>query len=161
MLQNVASGFTQVGSWRKQQFHVPLPKDASAHVNDSNMTLTYIDYEIRPASQPEIFFTTTCFTLFYMVLHCFALFTFFAVSLILFLEKKIPQKRPTFLDAKEVIATLARSLRQTGRLVSRPFLVLVPQVPTAEGWRKMWLVWLVSNWTPHFVPYEVLQSRNE
>eukprot|EP00434_Breviolum_minutum_P005096 symbB.v1.2.004493.t2/scaffold250.1/size251770/4 len=27
----------------------------------------------------------------------------------------------------EVIATLARSLRQTGRLVSRPFLVLVPQ----------------------------------
>lgn len=95
MLQNVASGFTQVGSWRKQQFHVPLPKDASAHVNDSNMTLTYIDYEIRPASQPEIFFTTTCFTLFYMVLHCFALFTFFAVSLILFLEKN-PSEETNF-----------------------------------------------------------------
>ena len=69
MLQNVASGFTQVGSWRNQQFHVPLPKDASAHVNDSNMTLTYIDYEIRPASQPEIIFTTTYFPLFYIVLH--------------------------------------------------------------------------------------------
>lgn len=102
--------------------------------------------------------------MFYTILHGLTLFCivyFFCCVSHFVPRKKIPQKRPTFLDAKEVIATLARSLRQTGRLVSRPFLVLVPQVPTAEGWRKMWLVWLVSNWTPHFVPYEVLQSRNE
>ena len=94
MLQNVASGFTPVGSWRKQQFHVPLPKDASAHVNDSIMTLTYIDYENRPASQPsgnnfhnDMFYT--------ILLHCLTLFcivySFSCVSHF-FLEKKIPQK---------------------------------------------------------------------
>ena len=95
MLQNVASGFTQVGSWRKQQFHVPLPKDASAHVNDSNMTLTYIDYEIRPASQPEIIFTTTYFTLFYIVLH-FLHCLLFLLCLSFFPRKKNPSEETNF-----------------------------------------------------------------